>query len=97
MQLENERLRGKVEALKQELARLTSGGEAGASASGSCPIRKGPPPTFAAHSLNKDQVQRYSRHLVLPSFGLEHGGIAQHRIGRRFKRPAWIGLRPPHR
>ena len=44
--------------------------QAGASSSApaACPLRR----TFeCTHGMNKDQVQRYSRHLLLPAFGVE--------------------------
>jgi adenylyltransferase/sulfurtransferase len=33
-----------------------------------------PQPFSAEHGLNKDQVERYSRHLLLPSFGVAGQG-----------------------
>ena len=83
---ENELLRREVQRLTEQLAKVSStitppsqqaAPSAAADPGSSNSTRTAPPErlTFeAAHALSKEQVQRYSRHLLLPSFGLEAQG-----------------------
>lgn len=83
MEAENARLRAEVEALRERLRALEAGergrrgddgscGPAAAAAAPSPPAAAGgaPPPGFVSpHGLTKPQAERYSRQLLLPSFG----------------------------
>ncbi len=81
LQLENAQLRREVELLREQLAlqeRRGGGGDVRAAvAAPACSAsgRRGPPLpealTSGRHALSKYQVERYSRHLLLHSFGLD--------------------------
>ena len=81
LQRENEALKAELQTLRQQLQQQQ---RAQADAfpqieptsseqpSGQTPVvQSGPPASWASHGLSKEQVQRYSRQLLLPSFGLQ--------------------------
>ena len=84
MRLENERLKAEIELVKAELDQLKqqaqSNGaaarapEAGApparAAAEACPLQQRPSWDGSDHGLSKEQIARYSRQIILPSFGV---------------------------
>lgn len=80
LQRENEALKAELQALRQQLqqqpaqADASPQSEPSSSEQPSGPtsvVQPGPPASWASHGLSKEQVQRYSRQLLLPSFGLQ--------------------------